>query len=175
MEKSCKDIERMLVDYVDNQLSKVDANKVTKHLLECEECQKLLDALQKSLELAGVIWADNLAETENIRIPATKTRKIHLSRYAAIAAGILLVVAVSALWHTSTRPKVNELTFAEVERKINESGSAAQLLAAADLLSSQPGGQQYAVQRYNDVIASFPETNQSVEARRHLQSLLERR
>ena len=175
MEKSCKDIERMLVDYVDNQLSKVDANKVTKHLLECEECQKLLDALQKSLELAGVIWADNLAETENIRIPATKTRKIHLSRYAAIAAGILLVVAVSVVWRTSTRPKVNELTFAEVERKINESGSAAQLLAAADLLSSQPGGQQYAVQRYNDVIASFPETNQSAEARRHLQSLLERR
>ena len=169
MEKSCKDIERMLVDYVDNQLSKVDANKVTKHLLECEECQKLLDALQKSLELAGVIWADNLAETENIRIPATKTRKIHLSRYAAIAAGILLVVAVSALWHTSTRPKVNELTFAEVERKINESGSAAELLAATELLAEQPDEQAFIQQQYRYIVQRYPQTSSAVKAKAKMQ------
>ncbi len=175
MEKSCKDIKQMLVNYADGQLSQSDSSKVAEHLAKCEECRKVLDALQKSLELAGVIWADGLAETENIRIPAAKTRKIHWSRYAVIAASILLVATASVMWHTFTRPKASELTFAEIERKINESGSAAQLLAAADLLSSQPGGQQYAMQRYNDVIASFPETNQSAEARRHLQSLLERR
>ena len=169
MEKSCKDIERMLVDYVDNQLSKVDANKVTKHLLECEECQKLLDALQKSLELAGVIWADNLAETENIRIPATKTRKIHLSRYAAIAAGILLVVAVSAVWHTRTRPKVNELTFAEVERKINESGSAAELLAATELLAGQPDEQGLIQQQYRYIVQRYPQTSSAVKAKSKMQ------
>jgi hypothetical protein len=169
MEKSCKDIERMLVDYADNQLSQIDANKVTKHLVECEECRKLLDALQKSLELAGVIWADNLAETENILIPATKTRKIHLSRYAAIAAGILLVVAVSAIWQTRTRPKVNELTFAEIERKINESGNAAQLLAATELLAGQPDAQGLIQQQYRYIVERYPQTSSAVKAKAKMQ------
>jgi len=175
MEKTCKDIELMLVDYSDGQLSPADSNKVANHLAKCSNCRKLHSGLQKSLELAGIIWADGLTETENISNPVIKTRKIHWIRYAAIAASILLVATASVVWHTLKRPKVNELTFAEIERKITESGSAARLLAAADLLSSQPGGQKYAVQRYNDVIASFPETNQSAEARRHLQRLLERR
>jgi predicted negative regulator of RcsB-dependent stress response len=169
MEKSCKDIERMLVDYADNQLSQIDANKVAKHLVECKECRKLLDALQKSLELAGVIWADNLAETENIRIPATKTRKIHRSRYTAIAAGILLVVAVSVVWHTRTRPKVDELTFAEVERKINESGSAAELLAATELLAGQPDEQAFVQQQYRYIVERYPQTSSAVKAKAKLQ------
>jgi hypothetical protein len=169
MEKSCKDFERMLIDYADNQLSQVDANKVAKHLLECEECQKLLDALQKSLELAGVIWADNLAETENIRIPATETIKIHWSRYTTIAAGILLVVAVSVVWHTRTRPKANELTFAEVERKINESGSAAELLAATELLAGQPDEQAFVQQQYRYIVERYPQTTSAVKAKAKMQ------
>ena len=169
MEKSCKDIERMLVDYADNQLSQTDVNKVTQHLVECEECRKLLDALQKSLELTGVIWADNLAETENIRIPAIKTRKIHWSRYTTIAAGILLVVAVSVVWHTRTRPNVNELTFAEIERKITESGNAAKLLAATELLARQPDTQALIQQQYCYIVERYPQTNSAVKAKLKMQ------
>jgi hypothetical protein len=68
-----------------------------------------------------------------------------------------------------------EPTAAQIEVAANRAALAAQMLAVADLLSSQPGGEQYAVKRYNDTITSFPETQQSAEARLHLQKLLERR
>lgn len=169
MEKSCKDIEQMLIDYADEQLPPDDSNKVAGHLAKCEKCQKLLDALQKSLELAGVIWADSLTEIENIRIPAVKTRKIHWTRYTAIAASILVVATTSIVWHTLTRPKVSELTFAEIERKISESGSAARLLAAAELLSDNPNAQTIVKQQYQYIVETYPGTAASAKAKLHIQ------
>lgn len=165
MEKSCKDIEEMLVDYADGQLSQSDSNKVAQHLAKCEECRKLLDALQKSLGLAGVIWTDSLTETENISIPAAKSRKIRWPRYAAIAASVLLVATASIVWHTLTRPKVNELTFAEIERKITESGTAARLLAAAELLNDNPKVETIVKQQYQHIVQTYPETAAAAKAK----------
>jgi anti-sigma factor RsiW len=169
MEKSCKDIEQMLVDYADGQLSQSDSSTVAEHLAQCGNCHRLHNGLQKSLELAGVIWADSLAETENIRIPAIKTRKIPRSRYAAIAASILLVATASVVWHTLSRPKASELTFAEIERKINESGSAAQLLAATELLAEQPNEQTFIQQQYRYIVERYPETSSAVKAKSKIQ------
>jgi predicted anti-sigma-YlaC factor YlaD len=165
MKKSCEYFEQMLVDYADGQLSPSDSNKVAEHLAQCEKCRNVLDALQKSLELAGVIWADGLTETENIRIPAAKSRKIRWSRYAAIAASILLVTTASVVWNTLTRPKVNELTFAEIERKITESGSAARLLAAAELLSDNPKAENIVKQQYRHIVDTYPETTAATKAK----------
>lgn len=165
MKKSCKDIERMLVDYADNQLSQIDVNKITQHLVECEECRKLLDALQKSLKLADIIWAEGLTEIENIRIPAIKTKKVPWIRYAAIAACILLVVSVSTVWYAHTRPKARELTFVEIERKITESGSAARLLAAAEMLSENPNTETVVKQQYQYIVEAYPETAAAAKAK----------
>jgi len=165
MENSCKDIEQMLVDYADGQLSPADSNKVTEHLAKCANCRKLHNGLQKSLELAGIIWADGLTETENIRIPVIKTRKIHWPRYAAIAADILLVVTVSVVWHNRIKPKASELTFAEIERKINESGSAARLLAAAEMLSDNPETKTIIKQQYQYIVKAYPETPAAAKAK----------
>jgi len=164
MEKSCKDIEQMLVDYADGQLSPSDSNKVAEHLAKCEKCQKLMNALQKSLDLAGIIWTDGLAETESISTPAAKTRKISWPRYAAIAASILLVATVSIVWHTLPKSKVNELTFAEIERKISESGNAARLLAAAELLSDNPEAETIVKQQYRHIVETYPETAAAAKA-----------
>src|SRR4030042_3759368 len=165
MEKYCENIEQMLVDYADEQLSPSDSSKVAEHLAKCEHCRRLLAGLQKSLELAGIIWADSLAETENIRIPTTKIRKIRWLRYAAIEASILLVTTVSVVWHTLTRPKLNELTFAEIERKITESGSAARLLAAAELLSEYPEAETIVKQQYQHIVETYPETAAAAKAK----------
>jgi len=54
MEKTCEEIREILVDYADGQLLPSDSNKVAEHLAECAHCRKMLDALQRSLELAGV-------------------------------------------------------------------------------------------------------------------------
>jgi predicted anti-sigma-YlaC factor YlaD len=165
MERSCKDIEQMLVDYNDGSLSPSDSNKIAEHLAQCEKCRNVLDALQKSLELAGIIWADSLAETENIRIPAAKTRKTRRFRYAAIAASILLVATASVVWYTLTRPKVNELTFVEIERKITESGSAARLLVAAELLGDNPETETIVKQQYQHIVDTYPETAAAAKAK----------
>ena len=165
MKKSCEHFEQMLVDYADGQLSPSDSNKIAEHLVQCEKCQKLLDALKKSLELAGVIWADGLSETEKIRIPAAKSRKIRWPRYAAIAASILLVATASVVWHTFTKPKADELTFAEIERKITDSGSAARLLAAAELLSDNPEAETLVKQQYLHIVETYPETAAATKAK----------
>ncbi len=165
MEKLCEDIEQMLVDYADGQLSPSDSSKVADHLTKCEECRKVLAALQKSLELAGVIWADAHTETENIRIPATKTRKIRWPRYVVIAACILVVATTSIVWHTLVRPTGSELTFAEIERKIIESGSAARLLAAAELLSENPEAETIVKQQYRHIVKTYPETTAATKAK----------
>jgi predicted anti-sigma-YlaC factor YlaD len=169
MERSCKHIEQMLVDYADGQLPHSESNKVAEHLAECRKCHKLLDALQKSLDLAGLIWIDGLAETENIRIPTAKIRKKRWSRYAAIAASISIIATTSVVWHTFKKPKISELTFAEIERKIIESGSAARLLAAAELLSENPKADTIVKQQYQHIIETYPETTAAVKAKLQIQ------
>lgn len=165
MEKSCKNIEQMLVDYADGQLSQSDTNKVAEHLSKCEECRKVLDTLKKSLELAGVIWADSLEQIENIHIPAAKTRKIRWQRYLAIAASILIVATASVVWRTRMTPEETELTFTEIERKISESGSAARLLAAAEMLGDNPETEAIVRQQYRHIVETYPDTAAAAKAK----------
>ena len=166
MEKSCEDIREMLVDYADGRLSPNDSNKVAEHLAKCEHCRETLKALRKSLELAEVVWEDGLSETKEIRAPIPrKIRKVRWLRYAAIAAGILLVLTTSVFWRALVRPAKKELTFAEIERKINESGSAALLLAAAELLAEYTDDEAFVKQQYRHIIEVYPNTTAADKAR----------
>ena len=170
MRKSCKEIEDMLVDYADGRLSPSESGEVTEHLAKCERCQRTLQALQRSLELAGVIWEDGLAETEAIRIPISrKAGKSHWPRYAAIAASILLVVTCSIVWRVLVRPESREPTFAEIERKITEAGSAARLLAATELLAEYPDAQSIVKEQYRYIVETYPETTAAAEAKLKIQ------
>jgi hypothetical protein len=166
MASSCKEIERMLVDYADGRLSASKSSKVASHLAKCEDCRRILAALQRSLELAGIIWEDGLAETEAIRIPVPeKVEKFRWIRYAAVAASILIVLVSLIVWRTFLSPAKQEPTFAEIERKINESGSAARLLAAADLLAEYPDTETIAKRQYHYVVKKYPETPAAAKAK----------
>jgi hypothetical protein len=166
MQKSCREIDKMLVDYADGQLSPSESSEVAEHLAKCEHCRRTLEALQRSLELAAVIWEDGLAETEAIRIPiAHKTGKAHWPRYAAVAASVLLVVTISVVWRALVRPTEKEPTFSEIERKINESGSAARLLAATDLLAKYPDAKTIVERQYRYIVKTYPETPAAAEAK----------
>jgi len=170
MEKFYENIEQMLIDYADGQLSPGDSNMVAEHLAQCEACRKALDALQKSIELTGVIWADSLAEAENIRIPIScKVRKRRWRRYAAIAASILLVVTASIMWRTLVRPTEAEPTFAEIERKIIDESTAAKLLAATDLLAGKPYAKTLIKNQYEYIVDRYPNTNAAATARLKIQ------
>jgi len=166
MQKSCKEISELLVDYADGQLLTSESSEVTEHLAKCERCRRTLQALQRSLELAGIIWADGLAETEAIHIPIPrKARKSHWPRYAAIAASILLVVTCSIVWRVLVRPASREPTLAEIERRIIESGNAARLLAATELLAEYPDAQSIVKEQYRYIVEIYPETAAAAKAK----------
>ena len=166
MQKSCKETDKMLVDYADGQLSASESSEVAEHLAKCESCRRTLQALQRSLELTGIIWEDGLAETEAIRIPIPrKARKLRWPRYAAVAAGILLALTSAVVWRALVRPPEREPTFAEIERKIIESGSAARLLAAADLLAKYPDAETIAERQYRYIVKTYPQTAAAAKAK----------
>lgn len=170
MEKSCEKIAEMLVDYADGRLSTIASNEVVEHLRKCEHCQKMLEALRRSLELTEVVWEDGLAEAEEIRAPIHgKVRKIRWPRYAAVAAGILLVVTTSIIWRALIRPAKKEISFAEIERKITESASAARLLAAAELLAEYPDAQSIVKEQYRYIVETYPKTAAAAEAKLKIQ------
>ena len=166
MQKSCKKVAEMLVDYADGQLPPSESTGVAKHLAGCPDCRSVLEGLQRSLHLAGVIWANGLAETKAIRIPIPeKTRKLRWGKYAAVAASILLIVTSSALWRAMMKPTRPEQTFAEIERRISQSGSAARLLAATDLLAKYPDAQPIVKQQYRYIVETYPETPAAAKAK----------
>jgi len=166
MEKSCRNVEEKLVDYADGQLSPGDSSEVAEHLAQCEACRKVLGALQKSLDLADVVWTDGFTETEAIRIPTLrKVRKHSRLHYAAIAASILLVVMTSLVWRALVKPESTEITFAEIERRITESATAARLLAATELLAEVPGAQSIVDKQYRYIIETYPETTAATKVK----------
>jgi hypothetical protein len=170
MEKSCEKIEEILVDYADGHLSPGDSSKVAKHLEKCENCRKILNALQKSFELTGIIWEDGLAETKEIRflIPG-KMRNIPWTKYVAAAAGIILLLTTSILWRALIRPQEKEINFADIERRITEAGNAARLLAATELLTELPDTQSIVKEQYRYIVETYPETSAAKKARLKIQ------
>jgi len=57
----------------------------------------------------------------------------------------------------------------EIKRKISESGDAARLLAAAELLSKYPEAENSVKQRYRHIVKTYPETTAAAEARQKIQ------
>ena len=170
MEKSCENIEEMLVDYADGLLSSGESNKVAKHLEKCVPCRKILEGLQKSLDLAGVIWSDGLAETKEIRILIPgKMRSIPWTKYAAAAAGIILLLTTSVVWQTLMKPAEKEINFADIERSITEASTAARLLAATELLTQYPDAQTIVKEQYRYIVETYPETSAADKAKLKIQ------
>lgn len=169
-EKSCEDIREMLVDYADGELSPGQSCEVTKHLETCENCRKLLEALQKSLDLATIVWEDGLKETEALKIPARpKTRKIHWLRYAAVAAGILFAVSTLLIRRGNNIPKESKLSFDEIEKNITDSANAARLLAATELLADYPDAKEIVEQQYRYIAKTYPQTPAAAEIKLKIQ------
>jgi len=166
MEKSCEQIEKLLVDYADGELSPSESSDVAEHLSKCEACRRTVVALQRSLDLAGIVWADGLEEIKGVGLPRTSgVSRFKWRRYAAAVAGILVVAAISIVCVTRTTPKQAEPTFAEIERQIDESGRAARLLAAAEMLADCPSAKSIVKQQYRYIAETYPRTPAAAQAK----------
>jgi anti-sigma factor RsiW len=185
-EHICQDISyETLVAYADGELSPAEAEQIIKHIARCESCKTMSSALQRSLQVTQVIW-----QNDEARWPKKHSFKRLISsrwlvrRLAAVAASILLVFGVGVMRRVlyrpseqirSIRPEPAAAEIDEIEIEVHLSAVAAQMLAVADMLAAQPGGQEYAEKRYTYVINSFPGRDESEQAKLRLQNLLERR
>jgi len=141
------------------------------------------------LDLARVIWDDSVTELADAAArpcPApgpSLVRRLGHRRTALIAAGVALLAAAGLFRYAIHRevpnvaqsPEVPKLTLAEIEQQIERAGVAAQLLAAADLLAEQPGGEDFACERYRYVAAAYSDTDAAVECNLRLAALCEGR
>lgn len=170
MQESCEQFERLLVDYADGELSPPESPMVAEHLTKCERCRATLHALTESLSLTGAIWQDGLARTQDIHpaIP-TKVHRVKWARYAAIAAGIVIVGGLLAIWNASTRPREAGPTLAEMERRITECDRAARLLAAAELLADHPDAESISKRQYRYIVETYPQTPAAAKAKPKIQ------
>ena len=184
-----EDIVARLVDYADGDLPPPDAERIAAHLAECESCRDRLDALNRSLDAARLIWTDT-----EIRITAATAGKRSLQKHAfqrlapwlATAAALLLLALGWRLYpsHNITNPvdtappsaaPTTVLSTADIERGIARDAIASQLLTAADLLAQQPGGREYACQRYHYIVASYADSPAALQSMERLQSFCEER
>lgn len=182
----CQDISKeTLVAYADGEVPPGEAEQITKHIARCECCKTMLGALQRSLQVTQAIWQNDEAQwpkKHSFKKPILNRWLVR--RIAAVAASILLVVGIGVmrriLFRPSEqirpiRPEPMATKIDEIEIQVHRAGVAAQMLAVADMLAAQPGGQEYAEKRYNYVINSFAGMDESKQAKLRLQNLLERR
>ena len=66
-------------------------------------------------------------------------------------------------------------TARELALDIERAGIAMQLLATADILAEQPGGEEFACERYRYVLATYPDTEAALQSESRLGSLCEER
>jgi len=105
----CTRVKKILIEYIDGNLSQKQNASIKKHLEECPDCKKLLQDFKKIANNAGKLekhsppketWSKieariNLGQNESFA-PYLKRRSwlsIPGFRYAAAAAGIVLIIA----------------------------------------------------------------------------------
>ncbi len=176
--KSCNSISQLLTEYADGELPAADARRVADHLADCPDCRAELRLLSRSLDLAREVWQESAAGaaapgTASVkqwhtlaRGTAGRTRdrrRIYVA--ACLAACVALLLLAAGPWLFSHWPSRNEVGVnneveppehpqliqeADVEALIAREERSARLAAAAQLLATQPGLEQYRreAQRY---------------------------
>ena len=168
-----------LIAYCDSELQPDETQQIAEHIKSCQTCQEITKALQNSLTLVQDVWQTDTTKWGDLHL--FRKPGLHILpiiKIASIAAVIILIFSVSliCLLSNSNKPsKTPVLTAKEIELQAERSAIAAQLLAVGDMYAAQTGAEKYAIERYNDLIESFPSSPQSEQAKLHLQKLLERK
>jgi len=176
-EHTCQVVSREeLAAYTDGDLTPNEAEQIAAHINTCPDCRALAEALESSLKVTKAIW-----QTSQARWPETRSfdriesNRLPFNRAVAIAAGVLLILGVGAIWRLLSKPSERirmieeKAKVAELRLKIADAGDAARLLAAAQLLSKYPDAEGSVKQRYRHIAETYPETAAAAKARLKLQ------
>ena len=178
--KKCESLGEKLVLFADGELEATEATEITIHLRECQDCRDLLAALKRSLKTAELIWHSSESKSlGSSQLPVNRLNRWRWNGAMVVAATIFIVLGGMLIWKVVTGPgdpmePVNiEPTAAEIEWAANRSALAAQMLAAADMLEQQPGGENFARNRYVYLVKEYPETEFAEQARQRLDGRME--
>jgi hypothetical protein len=176
-EHTCQVVSKeKLAAYTDGDLSPSETERIAAHIATCPNCRAFAKALEQSLKVTQSIWQTTHAQwPETHSFDKVITQRWPHRKSLAVAASILLIFAIGTAWRllsdsTDESNKFNEQAkIAELKLKIAEAGHAAQLLAAAELLSKYPESQSLAEERYRRIIDEYPDTAAATEAKLKIQ------
>jgi hypothetical protein len=176
-EHSCQIVSKEeLAAYTDGDLTPNEAEQIAAHIAACPDCRTFVEALERSLQVAQSIW-----QTAQARWPETQSfDKVRTQRWPyrkamAVAASILLILAICTVWRllSETPDEAHEFSeeakIAELKQKIAEASHAAQLLAAAELLSRYPEAESSVERRYRHIVEMYPETAAAERAKQKIE------
>lgn len=94
---ACEDIRDLLVDFADGELAPEAANRVARHAEVCPPCAARVEALRRSLFLAGRVWdADRATQSDALPdVRPGRSKGPSLMR-AALAVAAMIALAVAA-------------------------------------------------------------------------------
>ncbi len=98
----CRDVQHLLHPYSDGELDLVRHVEIEKHLAECSECSdrvKHLESLRAAISSASLYHRapDSLRARVQLATPSvTRGRRRSSMQFAALAAGVLFLIGVSA-------------------------------------------------------------------------------
>lgn len=179
-EQTCQIVSKEeLVAYADGDLPPSEDEKIAEHVATCPSCQAVIEALERSLQVTRAIWQTSRAQWPKAHsFDRVKSNRWSLSK---VAASILLILGVGAMWLILSEPSEQSRLISEDEKvaelrlKIADSSDAARLLAAAELLSRYPEAESRAKQRYRRIVDAYPGTAAARQAKLKLQRFVKRR
>jgi anti-sigma factor RsiW len=161
MNGPCKEFADRIVDYVDGELPAAEAQAVAQHLATCEPCRRTVEALNRSLGLAKVLWSDNLddkgAPTQSAAVP-----RLHRIRAYAVAASVLIVASALVFLIANRQSDSSSIRFEDIERQIADAGAAAELLAATQILAQCEGTESIVEEQCRYILSNYPGTPAAV-------------
>ena len=176
-EHTCQIVSKEeLVAYADGDLSPSETERIATHIAAYPDCRTFVEALKQSLKATQSIWQTAHAQwPETSSFNNVRTKRWSFRKALAVAASILLIFAIGTVWRLlsdsanesnkfNAQEKIDDLRF-----KIAESSHAAQLLAAAELLSKYPGTKDSVEERYRHIIESYPDTAAAEEIKMRMQ------
>lgn len=174
--QNCQQIADILVDYADNKTDENDSRQVAHHLTHCPDCRKIVEALQKSLQLTEIIWQDIAEQNKNVAMPSLDKRAKQRSgilKYTAIAAGFLIAATLFLTLYDSPSPTPiaqtgnASISLREIELDIAQITQAARLLAMVDI-AIQRGRITNGNDQYKYIIEKYPHTSAATKAKKQL-------
>ena len=157
MKTVCERLADRFVDYVDGELPEDEAHGMTQHLADCEHCRQTVQAMERSLGLARVIWSDTLGDGEPAMKPAPVRKGRRIRLYAA-AASILIISSAVIFTVLNHYPRHPPISVEELKQQIIRAGTAAELLAATQILARCEGTESIVDNQYRYILREYAGT-----------------